>query len=780
MRFIYLLLLALVLAGCAASQPQAVHDDVMPGGVPTLVPERKGTAYPPDQLLLLALDQRAAGEYAPMRATIGQLLQQQPSAETAREAHFRWAEAAYLAGYADAEALLIAFVESSPTQDEWYARAMFLLARQQEDHGDHAAALATYERYRSLGTVLTPYAAIRMAAQRAALGDRAGQIADLTAAAGEVIAPVERAAVLEELIGFHREDGDATLVLARYVDLIAIAKKPAYRADVLWRAAQVAPDEQKIAWLRTIVDELPEEQQALAALDALAGAGVAVPALKAARIQFFHDQWDAALPLLDVALGDEITPAERAEAQHMRALALRGQGNVDAALEALGALSQSNQGAVSRQAELDYVQTVGQSGNTDWAIDGYRRFAANFPEDPLAPEALWRVVQLQQLSSNATAMDSALELGRAYPRSEQAHLALAEAGLYFYQQGAPQKAYDAWRMLGDGAEGWDRAEGYFWAGATALEYGQREAGEPLLEAAAIAAPHVYYGVRAREVLKRTDTSSGALGSGPTAQERQGVEAWLQSWTGGQVPPVDTGWLPDVIASPHVQRARALEAVSLRDEAHEEWQAAKDQWNDDPVRLWQLGLLANNAGQPYTALKAGERVVALSPAKRITAETPTGLLRLIYPAPYSRVVRQYARAQGIDPRLLYALLRQESLFNPDATSWVGARGLAQVMPSTAEGIAQQLDIPTYEPAQLYQPGTSVRFGAYYLGQQITSFDGLVQAAAAAYNGGPGNAQRWLEQTRDPDLFTELIDFRETRDYVKLVYGNWGMYRSLYGE
>lgn len=131
-------------------------------------------------------------------------------------------------------------------------------------------------------------------------------------------------------------------------------------------------------------------------------------------------------------------------------------------------------------------------------------------------------------------------------------------------------------------------------------------------------------------------------------------------------------------------------------------------------------------------------------------------------------------------MLYALMRQESLFNPYATSWVGARGLGQVMPATGRGIAAQLGITDFDIDNLYHPYISVKFGAYYIGQQVEMMNGSVQGGLSAYNGGPGNAQRWADGTRvaDPDLFTEGIDYNETRNYVRLVYGYYGVYRELY--
>jgi soluble lytic murein transglycosylase len=76
--------------------------------------------------------------------------------------------------------------------------------------------------------------------------------------------------------------------------------------------------------------------------------------------------------------------------------------------------------------------------------------------------------------------------------------------------------------------------------------------------------------------------------------------------------------------------------------------------------------------------------------------------------------------------------------------------------------------------------SIRFGAFYLGRRISDMEGSVHGALAAYNGGLGNAQRWAGGSRvaDPDLFSEVIDFPETRGYVRAVYAFWGVYQGLY--
>jgi soluble lytic murein transglycosylase len=242
---------------------------------------------------------------------------------------------------------------------------------------------------------------------------------------------------------------------------------------------------------------------------------------------------------------------------------------------------------------------------------------------------------------------------------------------------------------------------------------------------------------------------------------------------------EQGYPPEVAQAGAVLRASALQDVGLQPESIAEWNQARAAWSDDPVKLYLLARLAHDRGAPYIALKAAEDLADRSP-EHGSGRVPEALRRLIFPTPYADLVLAQAQELGLDPLALYAMLRQESHFNPGARSGAGALGLAQVMPATAAGIAQNLQIADFQETDLFRPTVGVRFGAFYLARQLDAMQGSLPGALAAYNGGPGNAQRWAggSNVADEDLFTEGIDYDETRGYVKLVYGYYGAYRRLY--
>jgi soluble lytic murein transglycosylase len=163
-----------------------------------------------------------------------------------------------------------------------------------------------------------------------------------------------------------------------------------------------------------------------------------------------------------------------------------------------------------------------------------------------------------------------------------------------------------------------------------------------------------------------------------------------------------------------------------------------------------------------------------------AGLPKPLLSLSYPAAFAPLVQKYASAQKVSPLLMLAFIRQESFFDPRATSPAGALGLTQVVPSTGEAIAKTLGVNDFETDQLLHADLNLRFGAKYMADQLEKFRGEIFVAFAAYNAGPTAAGHWRDDSgNDGDLFLETIEFHESRLYVEIVSENYAIYRYLYG-
>jgi soluble lytic murein transglycosylase len=132
------------------------------------------------------------------------------------------------------------------------------------------------------------------------------------------------------------------------------------------------------------------------------------------------------------------------------------------------------------------------------------------------------------------------------------------------------------------------------------------------------------------------------------------------------------------------------------------------------------------------------------------------------------------------------MRQESAFDAEAVSSAGARGLMQLMPSTAKGLARGLRLP-FSPEKLDDPHYNMRLGSSYLSDLIADFGGSYVMGLAAYNAGPSRVRAWIRAYGDPragaiDIidWIELIPFEETRDYVQRVLENLQIYRTRLTE
>ena len=164
---------------------------------------------------------------------------------------------------------------------------------------------------------------------------------------------------------------------------------------------------------------------------------------------------------------------------------------------------------------------------------------------------------------------------------------------------------------------------------------------------------------------------------------------------------------------------------------------------------------------------------------LKAPTDPRVLRAIFPWPNRRTVEAEAAEFGVDPLLLVALVRQESVFDAEALSPAGARGLVQLLPGTAALTARGLDV-TFYPEWITVPDLNLHLGAAHLAELVRRFAGRIEAAVASYNAGTTPVERWLarDSAQDPDEFIELIPYQETRGYVRSVLRNRELYRALY--
>lgn len=150
---------------------------------------------------------------------------------------------------------------------------------------------------------------------------------------------------------------------------------------------------------------------------------------------------------------------------------------------------------------------------------------------------------------------------------------------------------------------------------------------------------------------------------------------------------------------------------------------------------------------------------------------------LFPFHYEDLIVKWSKERKLNPFLVVSLIRQESRFEKEIKSPVGATGLMQIMPDTAKWIAPQINMKEYS---LTNPDDNIKMGTWYLNHTHDTYNGNSLLAVASYNAGPGNVANWLQRYKltDFDEFVENIPFPETKGYIETVFGNYWNYVELY--
>jgi soluble lytic murein transglycosylase len=219
-------------------------------------------------------------------------------------------------------------------------------------------------------------------------------------------------------------------------------------------------------------------------------------------------------------------------------------------------------------------------------------------------------------------------------------------------------------------------------------------------------------------------------------------------------PVDAAQLARVEKEAPIVRARELRASGLLRDAMAEWRFGQAALQ--PAALAQAVHLAARWGW-Y------DQAITTATAARIFND-----YRLLYPRPYDPQVANAAKLSGLEPELIYGVLRQESLYRNDAVSTARARGLMQLLLDTARRTARAFKLPPPTELSLTDPAVNVTIGAAHVKELLDRFGNQIPVALAGYNAGPNAAQRWLpDEPKDPDIWIENIPFNETRGYVQRI-------------
>ena len=386
-------------------------------------------------------------------------------------------------------------------------------------------------------------------------------------------------------------------------------------------------------------------------------------------------------------------------------------------------------------------------GNTQAGRTILRSITTAYPKDTSAASALLLLADLATDDNrDQDARQTLTALLKRFPSGRHATNARFRAGMISYIQGDKRAAaaqFDS--LVARDANSTEALAAAYWAGRSYASLGDKTRSGARWRSIIAAEPLSYYAVMAA---KRLDTTVLASDRSPPNYAR--------------VPAVDQA----------LNRVVGLKDVGMDVEAGLE--------ND---RLFRDALANQNLMVATAHALAGSDQASRSIALGRRAIDEIGHspenYRLYFPVLERETLISSSRENGLDPILVASLIRQESNFNPLATSPVGARGLMQLMPAVGKTLAESKGIRPWDPDILYQPAINIRLGTAHLRELVRRYQEVVKVLAA-YNAGESRVAKWSGKAGagDPEVFTERIPFVETRDYVRIVLRNRAYYQALY--
>ena len=427
------------------------------------------------------------------------------------------------------------------------------------------------------------------------------------------------------------------------------------------------------------------------------------------------------------------------------------------------------------------------------AIPLLEQIARDYPKSPEAPKALYQIGQvLWNRHDNAQALNYFRQVMERYttsPYIERSRYAAADIyesfgrkqeaiALYtsiiknfpnsqahddaasrlawlYYRDSEWAQAYATFGSLAANAkDNTFRTAGLYWQGRSAEKLGEAETAIRIYRQIVDGGEESYYQALALRSLARVGIAveEPKISAFPPAEEAD--------------PPMSA----EIVY--HLSRARELSAISLHRLAVAEISEV-DRLSKKHLHLRPLLMHEYFKNQAYGRSLAIANQLPSSQSER-------NLYR--FPLAYWETIQQKAQERELDPYLILALIRQESLFDPQARSPAAALGLMQLLPSTASRVAKQIGISPPSGEQLFQPEINLVLGTQYLKDLLQRYSNDWFKAIAAYNAGEAAVDRWEKEIRtdDAEEFVERIPYLETRGYVKLVMRNHRIYKRLYDQ
>jgi soluble lytic murein transglycosylase len=498
-------------------------------------------------------------------------------------------------------------------------------------------------------------------------------------------------------------------------------------------------------------------------LAALAAAGVRVPPLSIAqRVDRAERLLRGGIPKGAVDEAERIVEDTRDPTLSLRALKVvvdgsQRLGRNDVAVRALETAVDRAPADRKPGLRLEQARLLLRANQRERALAVLASVETSGAEADAAEAALLKARTLDEPGRESAALAAYKDVATRFPNREAAGVALWRVGWLEYFRGDVRGAERAWTRLADvsGARAY-RLGALYWSGRAQERTGQRAKAEQAYGRILRESPRSYYGTLAARRLR-------------TAAEHT-TEPSIRL-------PAD----PDEIiaADPGFARVDQLRRLGLAEFAVLELDDVVQRSVGDPVRLYAVSSAYAREERYHLALRIVRRHLG-AVATTGHPTVPRAFWETAYPFGWQSEVREAAQSVGLDPFFVAAVVREESSYYPRAVSRAGARGLMQLMPATAQPLAENRGLAFRDGSLLDEPGVNIQLGTSFLAGLVREF-GDPRLALAGYNAGPRRARQWWKDRKSDDVeaWVEQIPFDETRQYVKRVMFSWEEYRRIYG-
>jgi soluble lytic murein transglycosylase len=685
---------------------------------------------------------------------------------------------------AEARGMLEALLASLPA-GEYAARANLLLGEMAAAQQDWAASVAAYQQFLALAPGVLNDVVQERVGDSSFAGGLTDQAVQAYRAAADASDPANRLRLVEKEADALTAAKLGGAAIPLYLEVLAGVSSDNSKARLNQKIGSVlialGRTEEGYAYYEAVL-QYPAAPDAFGCLAELLHAGYSIYDLPRGVIDYYAGEYETAVAVLSNYLAYASDSA--AKAYYFRGLTYRALDqpeNAKADLDAAAALGPS-----SGYWDL----AIFESAYTRWAwLDDYAGAAGilagladAMPAHPRAAEALYTAARIAERGGDlALAAQLWMRMAQDYPGDSGAMEARHQSGIALYRSGDYAGAENAWAAGAASGDGWTRSQALFWTAKSREKRGNPGGAKATLEQAEAVSPTDYYSERAADILAGlaafTRVKEINLSFDLDADYRA-AEAWVQSVFAAE------GSMEErygaVRNDLRLVRGRILWDIGSYDDARSEFDSLWYSAAGDPAGSLYLSRYFAAIGYYPGAIQAARKVLdaaGLNDAQTLAA--PVYFSHIRFGPHFADILVPQAVRFGLDPLLLFALVRQESLFGVSAASAANAHGLMQLIPSTAEAMADSLGMSGLTLSDLYRPMINVQLGSAYLAQQRADFNGNLFLALAAYNGGPGSAASWRDLAGgDDDLLVEVIRYEETRNYVRRIYENYVIYRDLY--